>query len=79
MFPLSHIINNCIVQIFLETFHKVLGDITYATILCSIHTTTTPMKVGTNVEQPQGLSYMLICDNGISIPCAIDFNTTMLD
>jgi hypothetical protein len=79
VFPLSHIINNCIVQIFLETFHKVLGDITYATILCSIHTTTTPMKVGTNVEQPQGLSYMLICDNGISIPCAIDFNTTMLD
>jgi hypothetical protein len=47
--------------------------------LCSIHTTTIPMKVGTNVEQPQGLSYMLICNNGINIPCAIDFNTTMLD
>ncbi len=79
MFPLSHIINNSIVQIVFKTFHEILGDISYATILCSIHITASPMKVGTNVEQPQGLSYMLICDNGINIPCAIALNTTMLD
>jgi hypothetical protein len=67
------------VQIVFKTFHGVLGDITYATISCSIHTTTSPMKVGTNVEQPEGLSIMLICDNGINIPCTIDFNKKMLD